>query len=342
MVLRKFERFEEQIDDKSEKPSQNVEIRKLENLTNIENYFENLSDNPYIGLILENTAKLNREGTFLYEVSEKEETEKETKRQFHIFWIYNSPEETTLPLSKESWKELKENPEFLEKINQILIKNYLQALKFYPWKKSPPRGFIIIESPHFGFEAGDCRGIKISYQEIEPLFGAIKREDKEKIQKISKHLAASFVHELVHNEREEGILSQPETEIASHIAQFLFDPQQNEILNQQFEESLSHIESAQNKSEDKKVELYDKSQYFAQVLIAKKLAEQNLEYKKILEEDQSPGKIKALRQLKNFIKEEDYRYLKEKFLPEVMETPGSQLLKEAVDTAQSWGIDLAV
>lgn len=93
-----------------------------------------------------------------------------------------------------------------------------------------PRGFLIEESKRFGMEVGNIHGIRVNFQIIKPLFEVIQKGDIKEIEKQKKYIASPIVHELTHQERDDGLRSTVKTEIASYITQFCFDPKENEIF----------------------------------------------------------------------------------------------------------------
>jgi hypothetical protein len=287
-------------------------------------YFESYSSSPFEQMHFDNLINFNQNGTFLYEISP------EDKKLAHIIWFNNNPD-NILPLHEiipaEDWNELISQPELINRVNNILMESFSQALNFYKWADAP-KGFVIEQSKKFGLEAGNFAGIRISFPYIKPLFNAIKNNDQEKIKIDKKHITASIIHELTHCERDDGIISQVPAEIASHIAQFIFDPHDNEIFNEQIARSLEQIEKRLNSQENSNwLNLYDKDIYGALLIIAEKLAEQNQTIKSAIEADGDPYKISTLKILGTLIGESDQEYLKETILPAAMKLTGAELLQ---------------
>ena len=219
-----------------------------------------------------------------------------------------------------------------------LIESSKQATNFYKWNATP-RGFVVEGSKNFGLEAGNIAGIRVSYEEIKPLVDAIKSGDTEEVVRQQKHLAASIVHELTHLERDDGLVSQVQTEIASHISQFIFDPRNNEVFNKQLAYSLKRIE--ENRSEEKKqkpLNLYDKAQFAALLIVADKLAEHSEIFKSALEADSDPHKIATLRSLGTLIGEPEQKYLVEDVLPTIMKLDNAELLQIVRDIESRYDI----
>jgi len=302
-------------------------------------YWEKYANNPMVQINIENITGLNKDAVYLYETTGSNQE----KRLAHILWIHNNPKEV-LPVYKaideQEWKELAQNPQLIEHINKVLIENYNSAMDFYYWQHTP-RGFVIEGSKSFGMEAGNIAGIRISYQEIKPLIKAIEEKDQEEIKRQKKNIAASIVHELTHLERDDGLVTQVKTEVASHIAQFIFNPRDNEIFNQELKSSLNRIAENRDK-EEKSLHLYDKAQYIALLIVAYELSQYNQEYRDILLKDKDPHKLEALKKLQENIREEDEKYLRSEVLERIMQTSNDELMNRLKQIEKELDIQTSV
>lgn len=303
-------------------------------------YWENYTTNSLAQANIHNIISLNRDAVYLYEIENEQE-----RRLNHVIWIYNKSEEllyTYETIPQEAWKDLTKQPEIIEEVNKLLIETYNSAIHFYNWRYKP-KGFVIEGSKHFGMEAGDIGGIRISYRELMPLIEAIKAKNKKEIDRQQKHLAASIVHELTHLERDDGLISQIKTEIASHIVQFIFNPKNNEIFNQQLEYSLNRIaENKTTKEQQNPLSLYEKAQYIALLIIADELAQYNKVFWKILENDEDPYKLNALKKLQELIDLEAEKYLKSQVLPRIMQMDSNKLMERFREIENKFGIQKSI
>jgi hypothetical protein len=231
-----------------------------------------------------------------------------------------------------------ERSEVIERANTLLIETYNNALVFYPWYHAA-KGMVIEGSKDFGMEQGNLLGIRISVEEVIAMLGSLENGKVHEIYVHQQHLAASFVHELTHLERDDGLRSTVNSEIASHIAQFAFAPKGNEIFNQQLARSLTSIaQDHDSKSGDQPSgRIYDKAQYAALLVIGDKIAHSNREYQALLSSDDDPNKLGALRQMSAYIRDEDWECLKNG-LKEIMNTTCENLFRTARDIEREFGV----
>jgi hypothetical protein len=287
-------------------------------------YFANYSQSVISQSNINNIIALNRDGAFVYETRDQE--------MHHVIWIYNNPESMLpiySPLTTDSWQRVSSSESALGAANNALIEVLEKASNFYDWTNRP-RGFVIDGSTSFGMEAGNFVGVRVSIAEVEPLLSALRSGETSEVNQIKTHLEASLVHELTHLDRDDGLLSQVKTEIASHIAQFIYEPVQNETFNKQIKKSLE--QKRQYRDDPQAVNssrhLYDEATYVAMHIIATRLAISNTEFKQALEVDEDPHKLNALESMQSYIRPEDRTFLKESVLPQVMATPNELLLNE--------------
>ncbi len=263
-------------------------------------YWERCTPNLSLQINIKNIVALNRSSVYLYET----EGEEQESRLNHVIWIHNNREDiltsTYRAIDMQEWKNLSQKQEVIEGVNNILIESYNSVLDFYNWNYQP-KGFVIEGSEGFGMGAGKGAGIRIIYRKITPLIKAVEVGDIEEVKRQQKHIAASIVHELTHLEKDET-MSRVMTEIASHVIQFIFNPKDNEIFNDQLEFSLIRIAEnrkpdGQKPKEQKPLNLYDKAQYIALLITTYELSNHSKVYHDILLNDQDPNKLEAL---KNF------------------------------------------
>ncbi len=314
-------------------------------------YFEHYSSLPIGQEAVSNVVATNPDGVFLFRTSEDGK-----EKLNHVVWIYTAhrdpenhdPFAFQLPvytnISKNDWKEFQADPKLLDRANAILMKCFNEAMNFYPWKSTDtPRGLVMEGSKGFGFEGGNFLGIRGSIEEVRPLIAALRENDSVAIAKYQKHLTAVMVHEFTHNERDDGMMSVVDNEIASHIAQFIVDPHKNEIFDQQLSFALNRIEENRTQSDPQKpLSLYDKAQYFALLHITGGLAQRNTALRTTLQSDPDPHKLKTLRSLSVFIQPSDQEYLHRDFLPQIMKTRNEKLMQEAHDLETEHGITRSI
>lgn len=333
---------EEEIEKVEEETKTEEEITKIRRIEpeekEFENYFQNYSDLSIAQTHMDNAKNFNSEGTFLYEVTKGEKE----KKLNHLIWVYREIE-SRKPIPSQEWQKWNNKPEIIERANTTLLESYSAAIDFYPWKIRPPRGFVMEGIKYHGMEPSGPLGFTISYSEIEPLLKVIENKNEKELKEIKTHLAASFVHELTHEEREDGLGGGFKIEIGSHIAQFIFEPKNNEIFNQQLEDSLSKIEEIRIAKEKEEIlGNYEKASYSALLIIADKLANYNEKCKEMLIQDKDPNKLNTLRKLRDFIEEKERKYLKDTVLPEIMRTECEELGEKAKEIEKKLGIAKSV
>ncbi len=343
--------FEPKFEKPSERERKEVEREKRERVEGVnrddekyEEYWKNYGKESTVQRIMDDIVSLNRDAAHLYETTER----KQEARLNHVIWIYNNPEKL-IPvykaISQQEWKDLTDKPEVIEKVGKLLIESYNSAINFYNWRDKP-KGFVIEGSKNFGMQAGNIAGVRISYQEITPLIKAIETKDQEETEIQKKYIAASIVHELTHQEREDGLVSFVKTEIASHIVQFIFNPRDNEIFNKQIEYSLNRIAERRNSEEAKEQKpihlLYDKARYIALLIIANELTQHNEEYHDILQNDKDSHKLMALRKLQENISPENEKYLKSDVLQKIIQTNNDELVTNLIEIEELLGIQRSI
>ena len=307
-------------------------------------YWEKYTSSRLTRAYINKIISFNRDAIYLYETTD----EADKRRLNHVLWIYNNPERM-IPIHEaipqREWKDLSSKPEVIERVNSLLIESYNRVMGFYNWEHKP-KGFVIEGSESFGMEAGTDAGVRVNYQEIvAPLIKAIETGDEPSLEKQREYIAASIVHELTHQERDDGLLSQVKTEIASHVAQFIFDPKNNEIFNRQLEYSLSRVAENGNPKKEEKLkplDLYSKAQYIALLIIANELADHSEAFYNILQNDKDPHKLEALKKMRDSINAEDERYLKTNILPRIMRTDNDKLMGELKEIEGRFGTQRSV
>lgn len=334
----------------AEIPEAEFEVTKQEKVDRVDGederykeYWEKYTSSPLTRTYINKIISLNRRAIYLYETTNKADE----RRLNHILWIYNNPERM-IPIHEaipqREWKDLSSKSEVIERVNSLLIESYNRVMDFYNWEYKP-KGFVIEGSESFGMEAGTIAGVRVSYQEIAPLIKAIETGDEAGAEKQRKHIAASIVHELTHQERDDGLISQVKTEIASHVAQFVFDPKNNKIFNRQLEYSLSRVAENRNPKKEEKLKplgLYDKAQYIALLIVANELADHSEAFYNVLQNDKDPHKLEALEKLQDSINAEDAQCLKTDVLPRIMRTDNDKLMEKLEEIEDRFGIQRSV
>jgi len=146
-------------------------------------------------------------------------------------------------------------PEVIEQATEHLMESYLSAVDFFPWTCWIPKGFIVEGMRGCGMSiTGTLFGIRVSETELRSLLNGIVEVNAKKIERQKIHLAASFVHELVHETRDEviGLGSSEWVEVVSSMAQWLYHPKGNEIFARQVDESLSKLQQVRDDKLDER------------------------------------------------------------------------------------------
>ena len=298
-------------------------------------YFDSRSEGHSAQKIaFSNLILLNKDGTFLYD----SEPSSPSGSLHHALWLKDSANISSLhPIDQNEWSELRQKPELIEKTTQLIMECFVEAQRFYPWEQHID-GFTLEGKAPFGMESGNVLGIRISSSDWKPLMLAVESNDTGAIESIKKYLAASFVHERTHLERDDGLVSCVTTEIASHIAQYAFDPKNNPIFIEQIDRSLQNIDQQTSApTESRSLPLYDQASYAALIIITDALTDQDKDLQSLVSAQQDPHKIPFLRQLNLFISESDISYLRESVLPMIIKTDGDTLLKQAKQIEKKWG-----
>ncbi len=290
-------------------------------------YFGSYSSLRLSQMTMDNVLSAGRNAVFLYDLP--------GKGLSHVIWMGGSPNEYWESLPSKEWDDLRSKPDVVEKANRVIVESYNHALGFYGWAERP-KGFVVEGSRGFGLEAGNAHGIRVSFQNISPLVKAVESGDAEKVERLRRHFAGEVVHEMTHNERDDGLISQVRTEIASHAVQLIFDPKDNVVYNGQLAESLGNIRKS--RAGGAKPGVYDKAQYAALLIVADQVASGNPAYMDAVKADGDANKLSALLRLQESISADDARRLKEEALPKVMKQDGGALLEEARDVERKWGI----
>lgn len=281
-----------------------------------------------------NLISANRNGVFLYE----SDLSQPNDSLHHAVWLQNSANISFLyPISQNEWREMEQRPDVIDKTTQLIMECFVEAQRFYPWDQHVD-GISLEGKAPFGMEGGNVLGIRVSSADWEPLMLAVKNNDTNSIERLKKHLGASFAHERTHLERDDGLVSTVTTEIASHIAQYAFDPKDNTTFLGQLDRSLQNIEQRVNTStQHQSLSLYDQASYAALVVIADSLNEHSNVLQLALKAEQDSHKIPFLKQISSLMSESDVVYLCEKVLPTIMKTDGKTLLEQAKQIEKKWG-----
>jgi hypothetical protein len=274
------------------------------------------------------------DGFYLYEVT----CEGQVARLVHVLWVYRNPQEIYYnPIPAGVWQDLVCTPDLVESVTLELVDTLTQAIKFYPWRYAP-RGVTVEGGNRFGCAAGNFMGIRVTFEEISSLIEAVKKGSYEEIERWRIHLAASFVHELVHNERDDGLVSTVRTEIASTIVQYLFNPHGNVVFNLQLTRSLARLERIGADGEDNRLDLYDRASYAALLIVVDHLAQVSEAVATAWELDTSPYRVDTLRRLDSLIGEPERRYLADQVIPEILAIGCQELLQRAQTIEERIGI----
>lgn len=302
-------------------------------------YWNNYTDLSYPRKHVMDTEARNKRGAFVYEL----EVADGEPAQHHVLWMHNGTSDGLAdPFPSSRWGELREKKETIEKTNEILLRAYDAVKQVYSWEVLP-KGFVIEGGQGFGMEKGNFMGIRISLGEVEDLIAGIEKNDEAIIHQNFVHIAASLAHEFTHLEREDGLTSQVSSEIASHIAQFVVEPKENTIFNDQLKYSLRRI--VENRGDDnpaKPLNLYDKAQYVALAIVANELAAHNSDINTLIKDDLDPNKLQALQVLQTYIRKEDEDYLKTVVLPEVMKIDNKDLMDKFQQLENRWGVQESI
>lgn len=291
------------------------------------NYFSNYSRLMTAQLTMDNVLSSRQNAVFLYDSP--------GRGLAHVIWMGKSPNEYWADIPRDEWVALKSKPETMERASRVMVESYNQALEFYGWSEKP-KGFVVEGSRGFGLEAGNVHGVRVSLQNISPLIKALESGDTAKVQRLRKHFTGEVIHEMTHNERDDGLISQVRTEIASHAAQLIFDPKDNVVYNRQLDESLGNIRKS--RAGAAKPGVYDKAQYAALLIVAERVAGNNPAFMDAVKADGDANKLGALARLPKLISADDERRLREDALPWVMKEDGVRLLESAREVEKRWGV----
>jgi hypothetical protein len=180
-------------------------------------------------------------------------------------------------------------------------------------------------------ESGSWLGIRISFDTIKPLLDALRSNDQEEIERRRIHIAASFAHEFTHRERDE-VHGNARAEIASHINQFLISPRRNEIFRHQLDHGYKAIAKARETDEWGKLDLYDKAQYAATLIILAELKGHSA-VAVALENDKDPQKLVTLAALPTLLEDKEWETVRTGIIESVMSQDNDRLW-ERYETAR--------
>jgi hypothetical protein len=271
-------------------------------------YFANYTESQISKIFFENEYSANSNGCYLFESGESLN---------HTIWIYNEINFKPVPMNQ--FLELSKKSDLFKEVNLRLEEAFVLAKNWRKWKHIP-KGFLIEGSTNFGFEAGSFMGTRVSFNEIQGLIKSIEDRNTKEVERQQIFLASCFVHEHTHNEREE-ISSTTSTEIASHILQFAFEPKINHIFNHQLKYSLKKIENYIN------LDLYDKAQYIALIIIVSELIKNNKLIEYSISNDESTYKTVCLGNIFRLISQSDKILLSEQIATMIMLKSNSELLE---------------
>jgi len=250
-----------------------------------------------------------------------------------IWWNRDTSYSNTYPpLPQEDWQALLKDRSILDKTNEVLLRAKRAAQNFYPWEESHG-GISVVNENTFGMEMSGFYGIRVSYVEAKRLIETVKSGDEAKIKEREIHLAASFVHEYIHLERDDFGYNNRKLEIVSHIGQFLYDPKGNEVFKGQIRQIMDHLKRdgvTGNKS------TYDMGTYTALVLIADELRRINPAFKELLDNDPDQYKFASLERMTDFVDNETRESLKNAILDKSISASADDLTKQFDQILSSW------
>lgn len=319
-------------------------IKQLVDNDQIQTYVDKYIDNHGGGIISKLTLEeLFRSNSSSLKVYEYQQSTDKTIKQSHILWERSEPGLPSIQTTKsdiigraKDWQVWADKPQVVEKANKFLISALIDASNFYPWK-SLPNGFVVVYQKGFGMEMGSSAGIRVGFDYIKGLFKAIELGNEESIQREINDVTASIVHEMTHLEREEDPSQHPRREIASHISQYIFNPRDNELFNEQLEETFNKIEKTRLPDTEIKLDLYDQAQYITLMLIADEVSKVNSAVASMLNKDKDPNKLPTLRLLGSLLTDDDISHLKTNFLPNTIHVKGDELIGRFRETEITLG-----
>ncbi|HCM67646.1 MAG TPA: hypothetical protein DIS62_01410, partial [Candidatus Kerfeldbacteria bacterium] len=280
----------------------------------------------------ENLISINGDTTYLYRIHRRNG---QNPQSIHIIWAIREDiaNQLMVPIKPTDWASLRDDPVLLERVNQVLAESFQEAVDFYPWKEKTPSGMVIEGKETFGFEAGNIAGVRVGIRQLDALIVRIRQENVNAVEEQKIHLAASFVHELTHRERDEGIPSDYTSEIVSSIAQFLLAPRGNPELASQIAHLLQRLERNQNIDAT-----YDVAWYIALSLLADQLVDHNVSLKALFDADPSPYKFSALARLEGALMQEDIILLRGTVLSRFMGMSQEDLIGQFQRSQKRLGI----
>jgi len=249
-----------------------------------------------------------------------------------IWWNRDTGVSPFVPLPQEDWQALLKDRATLDRTNEVLLRAKRAAQNFYPWEESHG-GISVVNDNTFGMERSGGHGVRVSYVEAKRLIEAVKSGDEAKIKEREIHLAASFVHEYIHLERDDFGYNNRKLEIVSHIGQFLYDPKGNEVFKGQIRQTMDHLKRdgvAGNKS------TYDMGTYTALVLIADELQRINPAFKELLDNDPDQYKFGSLERITEFVDNETRDSLKDAILDKSISASADDLISQFDQILSSW------
>jgi hypothetical protein len=250
-----------------------------------------------------------------------------------IWWNRDTSYSNTYPpLLQEDWQALLKDRSTLDKTNEVLLRAKRAAQNFYPWEESHG-GISVVNENTFGMEMSGPYGVRVSYVEAKRLIEAVKSGDEARIKEREIHLAASFVHEYIHIERDDFGYNNRKLEIVSHIGQFLYDPKGNEIFRSQIEQIITNL---RRDGVDGNKDAYDMGTYTALVLIADELQRINSAFKALLDNDPDQYKFDSLERITEFVDNETRDSLKDAILDKSISASGDDLIKQFDQILSSW------
>jgi hypothetical protein len=176
---------------------------------------------------------------------------------------------------------------------------------------------------------------------IKPIIDGIAEDDSEKLKKFLSLLGSGIVHELVHLERDDGLVSQVRSELASHVLQFLFDPPNNKILNDDMEKSLEKFAEARDDNM-KTVGIYETAHIAALSIIADRLAIQQPEFKQLLQRDTDPNKVTSLNIMIDMFQNGEGLEDCTGFLAEIIELASDDLIRRVKKFEDNYGVQESI
>jgi hypothetical protein len=278
-----------------------------------------------------------RNKIFLYQTNIQGE-----KELISGIWLF-SPYDAEQAIRDEENLRLLKIPGVIEQATEHLMESYLSAVSFFPWTGYIPKGFIVEGMRDHGMSPSEQFGICVSEMELRGLLKGIVEVNAQEIKRQKIHLAASFVHELVHETRDECLGGASEWhEVVSSMAQWLYHPKGNEIFARQVDESLSKLQQVRDENlDERELNHYHKATYIMLVLLLHRFLQFSLqEVVDYFSQDDDPHKFPTLKNLRWLVKTEEIEAYRQKLLEEFLPYDRQALKAAFLEAAEKLGIKI--